>query len=218
MFCYKEMHNVSHLHGGYEEALAQWLDTHPDGLGMQLNFCMQLIRAGFSVQKRSARITLYAMAMEQLSVSERLAILLHEMRGEDARSIDVENDNIPSIAWIKEQDSQWNSEPMPFDYNAVLRMSRERVQAVCDLLREALRRCDRRENCTILESLNKREENILRELQRLIDAANPEECADFHLGEDSAFDWNASNYFDEPNPQFFSQREIAADKEPRSHH
>ncbi|MFR9255761.1 MAG: hypothetical protein ACLVJ6_09820 [Merdibacter sp.] len=58
------------------------------------------MRAGFRIQQRTARIALYAMAMEQLSVSEQFATLLHELRGEDVHHLDVEEDDIPQMAWI----------------------------------------------------------------------------------------------------------------------
>lgn len=64
MFCYKEQHNLSHLHGHPEEELAHWLDAHPSGLGTQLSLSHALVRAGFSVRQRTSRIALYAMAME----------------------------------------------------------------------------------------------------------------------------------------------------------
>ena len=97
MFCYKEAH-LSHLRAHPEEQLAQWLDAHAAGLDAQLDLSIQLVRAGFRIQQRTARIALYAMAMEQLSVSEQFATLLQELRGEDVHHLDVEEDDIPQMA------------------------------------------------------------------------------------------------------------------------
>ena len=60
------------------------------------SWCVPALR----IQQRTARIALYAMAMEQLSVSEQFATLLHELRGEDVHHLDVEEDDIPQMAWI----------------------------------------------------------------------------------------------------------------------
>ena len=75
MFCYKENRFVSQSRGKREDAGAQWIDTHPCGIAAQLELAHTLIRSGFSVCHREARITMYAMAAEQLSLCERLAEL-----------------------------------------------------------------------------------------------------------------------------------------------
>lgn len=95
MFCYKENRFVSQTHGKREDAGAQWIDTHPAGISAQLEFSCTLIRCGFSVCRREERISLFAMAAEQLSVSERLAMLLHDMRGDDSRYLDETSDPAP---------------------------------------------------------------------------------------------------------------------------
>jgi len=100
MFCYKENRFVSQTHGKREDAGAQWIDTHPAGISAQLEFSCTLIRCGFSVCRREERISLFAMAAEQLSVSERLAMLLHDMRGDDSRYLDETSDPAPQAAWI----------------------------------------------------------------------------------------------------------------------
>ena len=100
MFCYKENRFVSQTHGKREDAGAQWIDTHPAGISAQLEFSCTLIRCGFSVCRREERISLFAMAAEQLSVSERLAMLLHDMRGDDSRYLDETTDPAPQAAWI----------------------------------------------------------------------------------------------------------------------
>ena len=73
MFCYKENRFVSQSRGKREDAGAQWIDTHPCGIAAQLELAHTLIRSGFSVCHREARITMYAMAAEQLSLCERLS-------------------------------------------------------------------------------------------------------------------------------------------------
>ena len=193
MFCYKEAH-LSHLRAHPEEQLAQWLDAHAAGLDAQLDLSIQLVRAGFRIQQRTARIALYAMAMEQLSVSEQFATLLHELRGEDAHHLDVEEDDIPQMAWIgaKSEAEDQPQRQCPFDYCALLCMSRQSLEAIV--------------------SLQEREDNIRKEIGRLLEAADPHACADFHLDTESAFDLHASNYFDKPNPHFFSARTIDEDK------
>ena len=213
MFCYKEQH-LSHLRAHPEEQLAQWLDAHAAGLDAQLDLSIQLVRAGFRIQQRTARIALYAMAMEQLSVSEQFATLLHELRGEDVHHLDVEEDDIPQMAWIgaKSEAEDQPQRQCPFDYCALLCMSRQSLEAIDSLLKEGAHRTKHRENQAILEQLQEREDNIRKEIGRLLEAADPHACADFHLGTESAFDLHASNYFDKPNPHFFSARMIDEDK------
>ena len=152
MFCYKVAH-LSHLRAHPEEQLAQWLDAHAAGLDAQLDLSIQLVRAGFRIQQRTARIALYAMAMEQLSVSEQFATLLHELRGEDVHHLDVEEDDIPQMAWIdaKSEAEDQPKRQCPFDYCALLCMSRQSLEAIVSLLKEGAHRTKHRENQAIRE-------------------------------------------------------------------
>lgn len=208
MFVYKEADFISRAKGKSETSLAEWIDQHPDGISGQLRFAQYLVRAGFSVHTRAARITLYAMAMEQLSVSEQLALLLHEMRGEDCRFLDENNDPNPAVKWIGEPKTDVVSEAccftVPSDYCAVLLESEKQAENICGFLDDAMRQCRQRENQAVLEPLQRRERNILREIRRLKDALAKHQIVTFGLVGDGAWDLDSSNYFDEPNPRFCS--------------
>lgn len=141
--------------------------------------------------------------------------MLHELRGNDAQHLDVEEETIPQKAWIGSQTTANTHQTQLdlFDYSALLKTSRQVVTDICTLLADGQQRSVHKENRALLEQLQQREENIRKELERLAEAADPHRCADFHLGEESAFDLNASNYFDRPNPQFFCERRIQGGKD-----
>ena len=208
MFCYKENRFVSQSRGKREDAGAQWIDTHPCGIAAQLELAHTLIRSGFGVCHREARITMYAMAAEQLSLCERLAELLHDMRGDDSRYMDESSDPAPQAAWITAEMPEGNAKQELFqDYCGMLLESEKKTKHFLRFYEEALRNVRERENVIVLEELAKRQKNVVREIRRLIDALDRGEVLTFGLIGDGAWDSDSSNYFDEQIPRFFSERE-----------
>lgn len=209
MFCYKENRFVSQTHGKREDAGAQWIDTHPAGISAQLEFSCTLIRCGFSVCRREERISLFAMAAEQLSVSERLAMLLHDLRGDDSRYLDETSDPASQAAWIVSGGQGEDRERPAFqDYCGLLVESEKAAKEFLRLFEEARRHVRERENVILLEELMKRQKNIVREIGRLKEGTARGEVLTFGLTGDGAWDTDSSNYFDEQTPRFFSEREI----------
>ncbi len=147
--------------------------------------------------------------LEQLSVSERLAMLLHDMRGDDSRYLDETSDPAPQAAWIVSGGQGEDRERPAFqDYCGLLVESEKAAKEFLRLFEEARRHVRERENVILLEELMKRQKNIVREIGRLKEGTARGEVLTFGLTGDGAWDTDSSNYFDEQTPRFFSEREI----------
>lgn len=208
MFCYKEDQNVTRLHGCFEGKIVDWIKAHQEGIAAQAAFSFELIHSGFCVQARIPRITLFAIAMEQLSICEQLAILMHEMQGSDAQYLDHEEESIPQQICIDDDHDEKNLQVKLADnYELLLMNSRQHIKQITAFFKEASRLVTEKNNRILFEALHQRELDLLWGIQHLMQQEHPE-THPFQLSADQLFDARASNYFDEPNPRFFTKREI----------
>ncbi len=202
MFSYKEDCALSYKLDSCDQSTAHWLEKQEASVFHQLSFVFSLLRAGFFVSKRNARITLFTIAMEQLSVSEQFAMLIYVAQGKQIK--DVDESICPMQEQNKAQIFERNIECDPQAYSELLWESARQVEMIAALFQEGIDIETKKEVIIQLERLYQKEIEILCAIKRLLENECPmEEVLEALV--------HVSDSDDKPDPQFFSKRDIELD-------
>lgn len=195
-------------------------DVRLNGTRHGLENAIKYIHQSFLLNNPHWKEVFAHIGARELSMMERLAQVIHQMHGSDARYLDESNDDTPAheLHDAKQEKVIFDLKPLQDHYNdftAVLIKDIEDERYLLSIYNELYEKLNDASAKEMVEEMKELRKQNIETLSNILEILTEhDECKDFGLGDShNAWSYDSGNYFDKLNPKFVSIEDVPKLKE-----